>query len=331
MTNEVQAILDLPLNIPSIKEERTLISNEVQKGIDTLYASDFRFIKKFKTFENVIQTSHSLYVQSMMKSCTWMSFLMGEFIPLLTLIYTYKHVRPLNIYVCKKITSEDYTQFYNEMEQVLCGLTINEHSTQHTDISYTTLHSYEDICWSEFAETHRSGELQKAMQFITQLARQKYPMESTNAISVRVTESPVSTRHLQDNIRKAFDHPKQSAQITYNHVQYKYKDNNSFLQMISQMSQTDVYCVVRPRQCAENIELMFLPNKAHLWMLTSPTKSLLDWIRFHEKHKQLRIHAFSTPRYSKRRHIQKPALLQTRRRPSKQHQRTSRKKNDPIR
>ena len=148
--------------------------------------------------------SKQIHVLSLHSGSRWFEWLLNEYLPLLSLLSAYKHVRPLKVYIYKTHSDTYYNTSYSELEAVLDQVRIDIQPYRQTpDIEYTALPS-----WSTLQGANARAiapQLRRAVRYVQQLAESTYTTteDDEEHESLMTLRLQVDARPMEPELRKA--------------------------------------------------------------------------------------------------------------------------------
>ena len=186
-----------------VRQDWGHMTEEVSLCIDRLFDHEFNYLNRegrgWVRFSERVLHSKQLHVLSLHSGSRWSEWLLNEYLPLLSLLSAYKHVRPLEVYLYKRQGNTHYHSNYSELDVVLDQVRFHIQPYQKTpNLEFTALPSWSTL---EGANAHAvAPQLRRAVRYAVQLAA-AYTTE--DQVSFETVRLQANARPLKPEIRHA--------------------------------------------------------------------------------------------------------------------------------
>ena len=211
-------LLDIPLTQASFTSTHTYpvspnenpMNEDVFRCIDRLFDAEFRFFNRGKQHPRSDwvkfseRTQHTeVHIVSLYTGNDWTTFMLNEYLPLLSLLHQYREMNSLNVYIHKMQFDHMYNTYYSELESVLEGVTfhIQSYNTRALTSEYIALPSWATLQGNLAKQIETS--LRTAVHYTKQLAVLHTPIDiDSKPLTVRVQPNGRQPNHfIQEQIR----------------------------------------------------------------------------------------------------------------------------------
>ena len=200
--DKVVTIHDFP-----VRQDWDHLTEEVSLCIDRLFDHEFNYLNRegrgWVRFSECVLHSKQLHVLSLHSGSQWSEWLLNEYLPLLSLLSSHTHVRPLKVYLYKRQGNTHYHSNYTELEAVLDQVTIHIQPYQKTpNFEYTALPSWSTLEGANAFSV--APQLRRAVRYAVQLAAEYTTKEvDGDQVSSETVRLQANVHPLKPAIRNA--------------------------------------------------------------------------------------------------------------------------------
>ena len=152
------------------------VPENAQEVVDTLYAADYVHFPSFRNHLRVPPHPHTAYLISSLKRFAPESFLLGEYLPMVVTLLSFRDANPLTVFIHRHSnvgtthpSNQVFDTAYDELTRA-CPTTRVHIEENHTpEMRYEKLESFERVDWREVASTHRVDKLRGAVSYLVYL------------------------------------------------------------------------------------------------------------------------------------------------------------------
>ena len=256
--DKVVTIHDFP-----VRQDWSHMTEEVSLCIDRLFDHEFNYLNRegrgWVRFSERVLHSKQLHVLSLHSGSRWSEWLLNEYLPLLSLLSAYKHVRPLEVYLYKRPGNTHYHSNYSELDAVLDQVRFHIQPFQKTpNLEYTALPSWSTLGGANALAV--APPLRRAVRYAVQLAA-AYTTEEADRdkVSFETVRLQANARPLKPEIR---------------HYLHRLDAENAHTQKVLLSTHTLFWQVAH---LAQATRVLFLPgSEACMALFVQPDAHLVD-------------------------------------------------------